>query len=391
MAHWSTALMVAAGTVAAVSPSRPAAAAALPPPVGVVTDLTWGISRAEMDRTIKLLVDTKVTSVRLNVSWSGVEPTTKGVYNTGWLAELDAAVTKARAAGLQVLMPMSDGVPYWASADPAKANGKWNKMWRPTRMSDYGDFVEFVVRRYSPSGVTSYELWNEPNLPYYWPSGVSAASYTEMLRAGSAAVRRVNPSAKVVLGGLAGNDSAYMAALYTAGAGPLFDIAAIHPYTGSVSPTQCWTDASGRKAKDAFCGIEAVRDVMVARGDSAKSLWLTEMGWSTANAQYAVTETQQANYITAAYAWLASRPYVTNTFMYSFRNTYWQYDAPSLLNAQYGLLRTDFSAKPGLAALRTVASQASGGTTSSTTVSSTSSVVATTLVTPTTTNKRKRR
>jgi len=130
------------------------------------------------------------------------------VLNAGWLAEMDAAVRKARAAGLEV---------------------SWNKMWQPIRMIDYGDFVEFVVRRYSPMGVNHYEIWNEPNHPYFWPSGVSASSYTEMLRAGSVAVRAANPSATVVLGGLSKSDSAYMSALYAAGAGPLFDAAAIHP------------------------------------------------------------------------------------------------------------------------------------------------------------------
>jgi len=373
----------------ATSAGSAAGTGATVPTVGVVTDLTWGVSRAEMDRTVGLLVAAGVRSVRLSVSWSAVEQDGKGVLNTAWLAELDAAIQKARNAGLQVLIPIADGVPYWASADPAKTGGSWNKLWKPTSMSDYGDFVDFVVSRYSSLGVTSYEIWNEPNHPRFWPSGVDAVDYTTMLRAGSDAVRRANPAAKVVLGGLAKSDAAYMSALYAAGAGPLFDIAAIHPYTGSVSPTQCWVDASGVKAKDAFCGIEAVRDVMVAKGDSAKEMWLTELGWSTSTAAYGVTEAQQASYLTDAYTWLSSRPYVTVTFWYQSRNVYWLNDDPTDLEANYGLWRTDYAAKPAWASFQAVAaSQVPPGATTSTNAASTTTP--TTAPATSTTLKRKR-
>ena len=384
--------MVALGAIAFGMVSGAGAEVAPPPNVGMVTDLTWGISRAEMDRTVSMLKASGVRSVRLNVGWSGVERDGKGILNQGWLAELDAAVSKARAAGLEVLMPIADGVPYWASADPAKIGGRWNKMWLPANMSDYGDFVGFVVRRYSPMGVTSYEIWNEPNHPYFWPSGVNAAAYTDMLRAGSAAVRLANPSAKVLMGGLSASDSTYMAALYAAGAGPMFDIAAIHPYTGDVAPTLCWTDATGRKAKDAFCGIEAVRDVMVVNGDTAKPLWLTELGWSTTTAAYGVSEAQQASYLTDAFTWLSSRPYVTNAFWYGFRNTYWLGDDPAEFEANTGVLRTDFSAKPAYTALTGVtARQAASGATTTTVAGPTTTATTVPATTSTTVRRKARR
>lgn len=383
MVIWAVAASVAAGLVAAGLPSTAVAttaAGAAVPTIGTVTDLSWGISPADMDRTVSQLVAAGVRSVRVNANWSALEQGGKGVIDAGSLASLDAAVTKARSAGLEVLMPISDGVPYWASADPNKVAGSWNKMWRPTNMSDYGDIVGFVARRFSPLGVNSYEMWNEPNHPRFWPSGVSAPEYTAMLRAGSTAVRQTNTAAKVVLGGLAKSDSTFLTTLYAAGAGPLFDVAAIHPYTGSVAPNVCWTDASGRKAQDAFCGIEAVRDVMVANGDQAKPLWLTEFGWSTSTATYGVTEDQQAAYLTDAYNWLSSRSYVTNTFWYNFRNTYWMGDDPSQFEANFGLLRTNYTAKPAYAAFTAVAARQAtpDGTTTTTTVPTTTS----------TTNKR---
>lgn len=100
---------------------------------------------------------------------------------------------------------------------------------------------------------------------------------------------------------------------------------------------------------------EAVRDVMVAHGDSAKPMWLTELGWSTYTGTYGVSEAKQAQYLTDSFTWLSSRPYVTNAFWYAFRNTYWLNDDPNSWEANVGLLRTDYTAKPALTALTELA------------------------------------
>ena len=89
------------------------------------------------------------------MNWAGLEPDRKGDINEWLLAEYDYAIDRAHEAGLQVLMPIADGVPYWASADPAKyVNGggtpNWEVTYRPQRMSDYGDFVRFVVGHFAP-------------------------------------------------------------------------------------------------------------------------------------------------------------------------------------------------------------------------------------------------
>ncbi len=184
--------------------------------------------------------------VRANMSWSGGEPSRKGVLNQGWLREVDYAVTSARAAGIAVLMPIADGVPFWASADPAKfrdASGEhWNQYWRPHTPLDYADFVSAIVKRYSSLGVHAYEVWNEPNLERFWPSGPNAAHYARLLEPAYAAIKGADPSATVVLGGLSRSDYDYLAKLYQAGAGTYFDVVAVHPYTGSVDPTACWTE-----------------------------------------------------------------------------------------------------------------------------------------------------
>jgi len=360
------------------------------PAVGVVGDLSWGISRADMDRSVTMMRDAGVGWVRVNVSWSGGEPDVKGTLNQGWLADIDYAVGRARAMGIQVLMPIADGVPYWASADPARysdgTGNHWNKLWKPTNMADYADFARSIVSRYKNLGVHTYEVWNEPNYANFWPSGTNAADYTRMLAAASPAIKQADPSATVVLGGLSKGDYVYLEALYQAGAGAYFDAVAVHPYTGSVDPTWCWNQAGTTKfALDAFCSIEEVRRTMVAYGDSAKSVWLTEFGWSTTTAAYGVSEATQADYFIKAMTKLQSYPYVKAALWYDFRNTYWMGDDPTQFEANAGMVRTTFAAKPVYDALKAWTGAATTTTTAVATTVPPASTTTTTVAPATTT------
>jgi hypothetical protein len=357
--------------VLAVPTARPAQATTRAN--GLVSDLTWYISRADMDRSIAMMHDAGVQWIRANMNWSSVEPNAKGTLDAWWLDEIDYAVTQAQAAGIQVLMPIADGVPYWASADPKKSGGSWNKYWKPTNFADYADFAARIVSRYSAKGVHAYEVWNEPNYSRFWPSGPSPADYTNMLKAAYPAIKGADPSATVVMGGVSRNDYGFLSGMYAAGAAPYFDAAAVHPYTNQVDPTLCWNDSgTANKSIDAFCGIETVRNVMVANGDSAKNLWLTEFGWSTASgASNGVSEATQADYLTKAFAQLDSYPYVTNAFWYGFRNNYWSNNDQADVEANYGLTRVDFSLKPAYAAYKALSSTTTTPTTTPPTTTST--------------------
>lgn len=332
-------------------------AASSGPEVGVVSDITWGTSQADVDRTVSSMLGAGIRWVRANVSWSGGEPDAKGVLNEGYLKQIDYAVSRAREAGMQVLMPIADGVPYWASADPGKyanVSGRyWDKYWRPSNFTDYADFVRAIVSRYKTMGVHTYELWNEPNLSRFWPSGPNAAEFRALLSAAYPVVKATDPSATVLLGGLSKNDYGYLQQLYSAGGRSYFDAVAVHPYTGSADPTWCWNQGGTTKlAVDAFCAIEEVRRTMESNGDSAKSIWLTEFGWSTYAGDYGVSEATQGDYLKKAFTKLQSYPYVRAAFWYNFRNTSWLADNAADYEANLGLLRTDFSTKPAYAALQ---------------------------------------
>jgi len=331
--------------------------------VGVNSDITWNIPHADVDRSVAMMKDAGVRSIRVNANWSAVETNGKGVLNQGVLADYDYAVQAARRAGLDVLMPMADGVPYWASADPAKysdgGGNHWKIAYKPRSFQDYADYTRFIVQRYAPMGVHAYEVWNEPNLANFWPSGVSASDYTGMLRAAYPAIKSADPSSTVVLGGLSRNDYPYLERLYAAGAGPFFDVAAVHPYSGS-DPEKCWNEpGSSRKALDAFCGLEEIHATMAAHGDGGKAVWATEFGWSTYSG--GVSQAQQAEYLTKGFRKLESYPWVTKAFWYAFRNVSWLHNDPTDWEANLGLVSTDYTPKPALQALKAYATAQAAG------------------------------
>jgi polysaccharide biosynthesis protein PslG len=339
--------------------------------IGTVPDMTWGISSSEQDQTVSLIQQAGIEWVRMNISWKSVEPSAKGQINSGYISEIDGAVNRARAAGLSVVMPMADNVPYWASADPNKyvdssGTRHWNVYYRPTSFNDYADAFSYVVNHYKALGVHVYEIWNEPNHASFWPSGPNPAEYVQMLRATYPAIKAADPSSTVLGGALSQNDYRFLAGVYAAGGGNYFDAVSTHSYPAA-GPDSCWNDSSGHRATDAFCSIEEIRNTMVANGDAGKQVWLDEFGWSTCSNSFAdcygvgVSEAQQASYITAAFQKLQSYPWVKAGFVYQFRNLYFGGDSPGEWGDNLGLLRTDFTPKPAYDALKAYAT--GGGTT----------------------------
>jgi hypothetical protein len=157
-------------------------------------------------------------------------------------------------------------------------------------------FVEQAVLRYGPNGrfwtenpglprkpVQAWQIWNEPNFKYF-VARPNPAEYGKLVKLSNTAIKAVDPSAQIVLGGLFARPieatfhknppQAYFAADFlegmyesTPGIKSKFQGYALHPYTGS------WKNLNSR--------IEEVRRVLKANHDIGKGLYLTEVGWSS--------------------------------------------------------------------------------------------------------------
>jgi hypothetical protein len=181
------------------------------------------------------------------------------------------------------LLPILFGPPSFRSGAPA--SGALKGTYPPASLADFADFAARLVRRYGPGGtlwaahpdvapqpITAWQVWNEPNLPVYWPTGPNPYAYTAMVKAVHAAVRAVDPHATIVTAGLPDSKlgmkpSSFLKKMYKAGARGNFEALAANPYA---------TTADG-----VFEILRGLRRVMAGKHDKSP-IWVTEIGWATA-------------------------------------------------------------------------------------------------------------
>ncbi|WP_162528713.1 hypothetical protein, partial [Mycolicibacterium sp. CBMA 361] len=209
----------------------------------------------------------------------------KGVYN--W-APIDAIMNAAKARNMGVLA-MVNSTPLWAGTAGTIPGAQTPD---PTA---YANFMGKVAARYAKT-VSAYEVWNEVNCVCFYDP-VSPQSYTDLLKAAYPAIKAADPSATVIaaglgavfsLGGITMNPADYVNAMYAAGAKGFFDALAFHPYQESLP----FSDGQG-KPLTPYTQIQQIYDLMVANGDAAKKIWITEYGVPTNN----VSEQTQADFI----------------------------------------------------------------------------------------------
>ncbi len=208
------------------------------------------------------------------------------------------------------------------------------------------------------SRVAAWEIWNEPDGAEYWGApGGDPAAYASLLRK---VYPQVAPYAKVLSGGLVGNDYGFLSAVYDALGGSsagAFDAVAVHTDTACsiVGPDDFFRDSNGMISRWSFLGLRSVHDVMAAHGDAAKPIWITELGWNTSTGACdsgmwagqkaaGVSPDDQARFLTQAWHCLKDYPYVENALWFNLR------DSGSTSAHQYGIV-----GKPAFGAFQRVA------------------------------------
>jgi polysaccharide biosynthesis protein PslG len=234
-----------------------------------------------------------VRSIRTPIAWTYVQPVPGGPFD--WSAT-DVFVRGAAAAGLDVL-PFLSGAPSWAvPVDKRWASPRTLPVRTAVQRSGWVRFVREAVLRYGPGGsfwaenpglparpIRIWQIWNEANFKYF-VARPNPAEYGKLVKLSYAAIKGLDPAAKVILGGLFARPieatynkrppQAYFATDFldrmyasTPGVKRKFDGVALHPYTGTY--------------KRLVPYIEEVRQVLAANRDAGKSLWITELGWSS--------------------------------------------------------------------------------------------------------------
>jgi hypothetical protein len=256
--------------------------------------------RAKLGSEMKLMRASNVASIRAAFYWRTMQPVRNTAVN---FDKTDQVVAAASRAGLNVF-PVLVRAPSWATGGNEHTGAV------PKDPRDYARFAADVVRRYGPGGsfwaehpsvpahpITTWQIWNEPDIQAYWLEQPFDDAYIALLRAAKTAMEAVDPNAVIVMAGLTNRSWESLPRLYKKGARDAFDVAAIHPFS--------------KRVENVAKIVRLVRRAMAKNGDAAKPLMLSEVSWtsgkgrSTHNFGWEETEEGQADRIRQALPTLA--------------------------------------------------------------------------------------
>lgn len=260
----------------------PAGAAAPPDFAGIVAEDVFAatdVQPAYQDKEFGEMQAMGITLIRQTFDWARIERT-RGNYD---FSHHDMFVMAAARHGVRIL-PILFNPPKFRSSRPKR--GAIRGTYFPKRYSDLGDFGVAVARRYGVNGtfwqehpslpkmaITSFQIWNEPNLRVYDPPKPNPKRYAKLLKAAAAKIRAAEPTAEIVSAGFPEsklstpvNMYKWLGRMYRAGAAKSFDTLAINPY--------------GKNAKQVMRNVKKARKLMNRNGHRSGKLWVTEIGWS---------------------------------------------------------------------------------------------------------------
>jgi hypothetical protein len=275
----------------------------------------------DLSKQMDTMVASGVENVRVVFDWAAAQPYRRwsqvpdgdrgSFTNVGGIptrfGPIDEIVQLATDHGLTVLpvvmyAPAWDAGPHDAGSFPAPANNRF-----------YAQFASALVKRYGPRGtfwkgqdlalpIRMWQIWNEPNIRTFWPPRPIAPTYVALVSAAHSAIKRVDPAAKIVLGGMPNYSWVQLKAIYKVpGARRQFDIVAVHPYTA--------------KPDGVITILQRVRTVMNKAGDGSKPILADEVSWpsslgkvkSSGKFDVSTTESGQARKITQVLPLLARK------------------------------------------------------------------------------------
>jgi hypothetical protein len=273
-------LAVIALALAPAVAARPNAANAAQPAsemfgVGVNRVFNDDFTPAHWNAPLQAVHDAGIRQARSDAFWMWAEPgapDTDGTRHYTW-SKLDAEAGALAAHGLRWL-PILDYSAIWAASDQSDYHSP------PTDLADYAAYAGAFAGRYGRGGtywaqhpagaqpVTTYEIWNEPNGAWFWRPAPNAATYADMYLRARAAIKAVDPEARVVIGGLVA-DASFVDAMYAARPDLRGNVDAVgwHAYSPTVN--------------GAVGSVRALRKALERVGDPAVPIHVTELGWPT--------------------------------------------------------------------------------------------------------------
>lgn len=316
--------------------------------------------KAEKYALLDAAGDLGVRWSREEISWANLEPEEKGNYNWG---AIDFWINELVRRKINVIGTIQT-TPHWSSG-VGKSEPDW--YWHvPRDPQDFVDFVAAAARHYAGK-IDVWEIWNEPDVDITFKCGGcdTARIYARMLEGSYAAIKRANPKATVLVGGLSIHDynnqgMAFLDRVVTASGGKLnFDVLSIHPYMPDRYPES--TDPKTVVQNFPY-RLDYSYKWLQARGAPNKEIWVTEDGYSTCNpcGTLGVSEQEQAIRLVRLHVIAMAAPNVTHFAYFQLKDKF--NAGPTDLWGNMGIMRNDLSLKPAYIAYKIMTSQLEGAT-----------------------------
>ncbi len=243
------------------------------------------------EATVKNLKDAGIYWTRLELWWGVVEPE-KGKFDWTFADKVAKFYKDHGMNGMCILCYSS----AWSGKPPAD----------DAERALYADYVYQMVNRYKDT-FHVWEIWNEPNIPSFWPEP-DVKDYTLMLKEAYKAAKKADPTCTILAASTSGPDLDFIKGIKANGGWDYCDGISIHPYSMFGGPIQQRLDKTLRMHQEYLRSTFKVQGSKFRPGSGTlnlkpgtlnpKSLWITEMGWTSQNAE---EDRDQAIAITQSY------------------------------------------------------------------------------------------
>ena len=287
---------------------------------------------------------------RVGLNWFNIQHDVNFPDLTPTFAYNDDVVDSLTSRGIEVVGVLM-GVPQWASSNPGHP---FYFQYPPTDFNDWEAYVQATVNHYKDT-IDYWEVWNEPNGNLGWRPAPDVDAYFDMLQRTWNVIKGpggVDPSANIVLGGLAGVDLNFIKGLVDRGAWSLIDVVAIHPFDFEHAPEYFGN----------VDNLARLRAYVATLG--AKPIWHDESAWPSAPfvagpgcppnlCPPTISRAQHADYLV--------RDFIQGFGVGADRKAWWNLredgDDPNLIFHHTGLLDYDMTPKPAFTAYAAMTDQ----------------------------------
>jgi hypothetical protein len=298
-----------------------------------------------------------IGSIRMILSWGRVEikPNT---YDWSYYDRTMSQIAINRMEPLAVLF----GTPKHFAPDATRGPAG------PTQLDSWARFLRAAAERYGPEGefwgrfaltnpgvpprpIAIWQVWNEQNSSLFWKPRPSVGNYAKLLTRSADALRKVDPEAELMIGGMFATPRSpqaiksfkFLSALYKKrGTKKASDLVGIHPYAPTIKAVKRQISRT----------VQTMRKAKQHSDDTI----VTEIGWGSnprANSMLVTTPRKQAELLRKSYKLM-----ISNRDRWNLRAAYWYTwrDAPAATPGgcpwcpSAGLFDSDLDPKPSWSA-----------------------------------------